>query len=200
MLVFALSQNSTAIQRQQTKFFNETSELLQSIGSSEKEFPCPNATAIQPCICTVDSSSRLNLDCSRVWDDDELNAVFLNHFPVLDFYSFEISVNPNVTQLQANCFGNVSFEMIMLSNTAINLISPYALTPSQSTLNYVHINYGFLTESTFPFDELDKYTNLDVLIVDLQQLTWVPPLSSNTLTILELYGNALTSIAPGNYA
>ena len=163
-----------------------------------KNFPCPEMTAIAPCICTADTSNHLIMDCSNVTSNEELNNAFQGHFPVTDFYEFVIQNNDYFSQLQSGCFKNVTFERIFIYNTSINLVSQYALTTTGSRLTWVHIHGGFLTDSTFPFDYLSQYTNIGTLAVDYQtHLTWVPPLTSNIVNYFALNYCSITSISPG---
>ena len=95
--------------------------------------------------------------------------------------------NENFTQLQANCFGNVTFEVIDISDTEINLVSRYALATSANTLIRFYVHRGFLTDATFPFNDLAQYTKLDYLSINYQiDMVWVSPLTSNVLTHLDL--------------
>ena len=93
------------------------------IGAQARVYPCPGAADIAPCVCTVDGSN-LYMDCSAISSNEELNAVFLNDFPVPAFYEFRIDDNPFLTQLQFYCFGNVTFQRIILQYTNINYVSP----------------------------------------------------------------------------
>ena len=197
----ASPQDSSSIQKQDsTKDLSYKSvKVPPSAEVLEKEYPCPEDADIAPCVCWVDSSSRLFLDCSNITSNEALNEVFLNPFPDTEFYEFLISSNNNFTQLQSNCFGNVSFERIVILDTSINLVSHFALTSSERRLSHVHIYKGFLTESTFPFNHLSEYTSLRYLDIEAQnELVWVPPLTSSTLDYLALYGCSVASISPGN--
>ena len=163
-----------------------------------KTFPCPDPSAITPCICSVDGYNHLNMDCSNITSDDNLKQVFSSDFPVKEFYEFLIERNEHLSQLGANVFGNVTFERIYIRVTNVTLVSYYALGASSSRLNYVSITSGQLTESTFPFNSLDEYTNLDTLIISGHpDFIFMPPLTSNTITTLMLENDAMPSITPG---
>ena len=58
------------------------------IGPQPREFPCPDAAEIAPCICWTGEQSRLNLDSSNITSNEALNTVFLNPFPVKNFLGF----------------------------------------------------------------------------------------------------------------
>ena len=161
-------------------------------------FPCPEAADIAPCICYIDGSNRLNMDCSNITSNEELNSVFLGDIPSTEFYRFKIYDNTFITQLQGSCFGNVTFERIEIVNTNINYVSPHALNKSASTLSCIHIHGGTLTHSAFPFNDLDKYTNIDELDLDYQDLAVIPLMSSNTLTILAFDFSSVSSFSQGN--
>ena len=169
------------------------------IGPQSRVFPCPEAADIAPCVCTVDVNSSLNMDCSAITSNEDLNTVFLSDFPVPTFKDFMIGNNTYFTELQSNCFGNVTFQRIIILDTNINYVSPNALENSAGTLNYIYIRGGSLTDSTFPFNSIFQYTNLDSLYINTQaQLNWVPAMTSNILTNLGLYYSPIDSFAPGN--
>ena len=169
------------------------------VEASPKNYPCPEATDIDPCICTVDTEGFLYMDCSSVLSNEELNNVFTNEFPVNKFEEFRLTNNDYFTQLQVNCFGNVTFSRIWISNTNIDFVSSFALASSAERLNYIHIFGGFLTDQQFPFIYLDTYTNLTHLEVSGQvNLTLIPLLTSNTLTDLEMEFCAIANISQGN--
>ena len=166
---------------------------------AQSEAPCPEAASIAPCRCSV-ITPGLQMDCSDVTSDEELNAAFLSYFPVTDFYLFKLFDNVAVKQLQANCFSNVTFDTISIYNTSINMISGDALALSGSyNLESISIEGGYLTESTFPFDYLYQWEKLEYLSVTEQsQMTAVPTITSNWLNRLHLSGSAIDSISPGN--
>lgn len=53
---------------------------LQTEASHWRKLPCPNPEDILPCTCTVDEDSRMDLDCSRVASEEELDRVFSSTF------------------------------------------------------------------------------------------------------------------------
>lgn len=169
------------------------------IGAHLKDYPCPEAADIVPCTCMVDVDRNLNMDCSAITSNEELNAVFLSDIPVPDFHEFKILDNDYFTQLQPNCFANVTFEKINIQHTNIDFVSPAALSTSASKLWYIDIDNGLLTESTFPFESIHQYTNLEYLYVDHQwDMVTVPALASSTLALLRFDGCSLASLSPGN--
>ena len=168
------------------------------ITKSLRAFPCPNATDILPCECGVNTASQMIIDCSNVTSNEELNSVFLKHFPVTEFFLFSLFNNDNVTQLQANCFQDISFERIEIYNTPLNLVSQYALDSSANTLSYLFIRIGQLSDSTFPWHDLARYTKLDFVNIDYHDpLTWLPPLTSDAITTLRLSDSSIAALAPG---
>ena len=159
---------------------------------------CPDAAAIAPCECSVDTSDQLNMVCSSITSDAQLFDVFRNDFPEPNFHEFRLYLNPNFTQLGTNIFGNVTFQKIDIFDTNINLVSEYALLSSANSLYYIRIDYGHLTENTFPFSSVKDYPNLESLIVANQRdLTVIPPITSNSLTRLNLGVDSISSILPG---
>ena len=165
-------------------------------------FPCPEAHDIAPCVCTIDEELQLTIDCTNITDNEELNSVFRRDFPVTTFHEFRM-VNPlgDFNELQANCFGNVTFERIYMDGANISLVSQYALASSESRLNYIFINGGFLTEDTFPWGYLDEYIDLDTLSITYQhQLTWLPKMVSASMTYFGLFRGSVDTLTPGNYS
>ena len=172
--------------------------LSLNVGGHDKAFPCPNASAIAPCVCSTDLEGRLYLDCSRITSNQELEGVFLNFFPVKEFHEFKIVSNDFITELGDDVFQDVSFEHIYIQYTNINSVSQSALTSSETRLDWVLISYGNLTQDTFPLDSLWKYTNMTTLFLEHQAgITSVPLMTSDTLPEISFYGCSISTITPG---
>ena len=164
----------------------------------QKVYPCPEADDIMPCVCTVDSSNRLSLDCSNITSNTELNNIFTKDFPVSEFYEFKIDSNEYITELGPNVYQNVTFERINIWETNIHSISENALATSAARLNYIYINRGLLNETSFPFHRLADYVVLDNLYLDVQrEMTAVPIMSSDSVTGISFYASSIATITPG---
>lgn len=160
--------------------------------------PCPEASAISPCICKLDDFDRLILDCSNISSNEELAGVFLNDFGVYKFFELRIFDNENLTEFGENVFEGVSFESFNIVDTNISYVSEKAFTSSENTVDHIHMHEGFLNDSSFPFRELRNFTNITSLGIDRQsELTIVPLLVSNSLTFFACDRSSVSSIMEG---
>ena len=172
---------------------------VSSVGALEKAFPCPDATAIAPCVCTANEEGLLTLNCSGVESNAALNAVFLNEFPVKEFYKFYVEENENLTELGTDVFQDVTFEVIdVIKSDNINLVSVYALEASKDRLKTIRISNGKLDENSFPLYNLQNYPVLDYLHLNYQrELTVLPPLISESMLDFSIYGASVSTLDPG---
>ncbi|XP_050731152.1 oplophorus-luciferin 2-monooxygenase non-catalytic subunit-like [Eriocheir sinensis] len=180
-----------------------------SLAEPKNEYPCPEVADISPCVCTqVDL--ELNLDCSRVADDTQLEQVFQADFPFNNFSMLTIIANPedpriNIVTLGADTFQDVTFANIHISHTNLEFIYPTAFDKSAPRLETLIVTDSFL--QLFPFDLVDYAPLLTDLRVFRNNLIHMPEMSSDTLTFLEVaynpglqYGDhALKSLANLEY-
>ena len=147
-------------------------------------FPCPVATDIAPCVCTVTDTNELMMDCSAVESDAQLAAVFSKTFPVKEFLQFQIVSNNNIHFL-ADIFNGVSFRLIYLSSVPnLAQITSGAFADSKYSLESISILITALTEVTFPFSTLNEYTKLTYLQISASNITFLPAFNSSSLQTL----------------
>ena len=164
---------------------------------SGKAFPCPNSTAIAPCVCEISEASELILDCSGGESLDQLSEIFRQNFPVKQFDEFWIQDNDNIHYL-ADIFNGLSFRFIFLNNMSnLTEISNFAFYDSRSTLENMYIDVSNLDESTFPFSNLGQYTELNSLTIATSNLTSWPLFSSSSIKHVNFFGNHITALPAG---
>lgn len=164
---------------------------------SVQDFPCPNATDIAPCLCSVTESNELDLDCSSVESYNQLTEVFRQDFPVKEFNEFRIENNDNIQYL-ADIFRGVSFRYIFL-NIMQNLIQieNYAFFDSRNTLENIYISRTALDEKHFPFDTLDQFVTLSSLSVTRSNVTYWPAFNSTSIKSISFSSNYVSALPSG---
>ena len=153
-----------------------------SVNADNSSFPCPASDTITPCTCELTSASQeLNLNCSDVESLEQMAEVFMQYFPVKEFYMLQIWNNFNIQYL-TDVFNGVSFTYISLFNLP-NLaeISNYAFFDSLNSLVTMYIYTSALDENTFPFSTLDQFSRLSYLRIAESNFSYWPVFSSLTL-------------------
>lgn len=164
---------------QQTKYVENT---LEADDKNNKQFPCPEYSAITPCECSYDESDNLYMNCTDVESEEQLVSVFQAEFPFKTFKSFYMGPNAGI-KFFGDIFNDVTFEEVeVVRATNLELVSQYWLYGSRDTLRYLAITHSKLHSETFPFISMDAYTKLETLYITYANLTMVPPLHSETLT------------------
>ena len=159
-----------------------------------KEFPCPNATDIAPCICT-ESTDGLVLNCDNVTSDQQFADVFQANFPVTEFFKLNIISAPitilNITKL--------TFQVVDIKFCPIEWVSQYFLRENTNTLESLTIRDALLTQDTFAISEIEHMTKLRYLNLYYNIFTFIPPLKSPSMEEFRIGYNNLSSISPGEY-
>lgn len=163
----------------------------ESVAAPKSDFPCPEAADIAPCVCS-EVGQELNLDCSNVIDDTQLQTVFKANFPFYNFTQLTIAANSgdpriNIVNLIENTFQNISFSSIRISHTALTSIYPTVFDKSAPRLESLVVTDNFLT--IFPFDVVDYAPFLTYLTVYRNNIIHMPEISSTSLTYLEIAYN-----------
>ncbi|KAK3894595.1 hypothetical protein Pcinc_001643 [Petrolisthes cinctipes] len=163
-----------------------------------REWPCPVAADLDPCVCTTDADLNLYLDCSDITSTSQLQDVFTRTiFPFSDF--MDLTINPaeshnEFTKILAGTFGLVTFQNILISNTLIDTIEEEALVYSHSTLGNLEVSNNNLQE--FPFETLYLFEVLRELRMANNKLNSLPDIQSETLILLDLSGNLGLTLTP----
>lgn len=165
---------------------------LQPDGSHWRKLPCPNPEDILPCTCTADEDNAMDLDCSRVASEDELERVFLSTFPFTTFRNFTVVDNTYLKTLRNQALGIASFTGVYIMNSVLEVVEPDALSSSFATARVVNMQNNSI--SSFPFETLPSFTSLLELGLSDNSLTF-PALESETLLVLDLSNNQIQNVA-----
>ncbi|XP_050731150.1 oplophorus-luciferin 2-monooxygenase non-catalytic subunit-like [Eriocheir sinensis] len=162
-----------------------------SLAEPKSAFPCPEVIDISPCVCTL-FGVDLQLDCSKVADNTQLEQVFQADFPFKNFSLLTIIANPEdprigIVTLDENTFQDITFANIHISHTNLEFIYPTAFDKSAPMLETLIVTDSFL--QLFPFDLVDYAPFLTDLRVFRNNLIHMPEMSSDTLTYLEVAYN-----------
>ncbi|XP_045130391.1 oplophorus-luciferin 2-monooxygenase non-catalytic subunit-like isoform X2 [Portunus trituberculatus] len=171
------------------------SSSLELLGNNELQFAtsCPNDADIRPCECIVSSDGfSLDMDCSKVQDEEQLKAVFQADFPTSAFRRFTIHQNKQLRILRDGTFNYVTFEEIWITDGILEKIEDAALSDSASTARNLIFNLNNI--SIFPFSILSNFEELLSLDLRVNNLQGFPKLTSSTLKILYLSHNPLGSL------
>ena len=157
---------------------------------------CPLAEDIAPCVCWDYGSLDLEMDCTFVTSEQELEQAFMADFPITRFGLFYMEDNPYIKNL-GNILNGVSFRAIEIYNTPLEFISEYFLMDSFTSLSNILIVNTSLTTDNFPFLTLGNYQRLTSMILDQNDISWTPVLHSDSLTLLMLSHGNISEISVG---
>ncbi|XP_068223712.1 oplophorus-luciferin 2-monooxygenase non-catalytic subunit-like [Palaemon carinicauda] len=149
---------------------------------------CPDPTAISPCSCSL-SSEGLNLDCSAVASEEELETALAAEFPSKDFYLFGVYGNSNLKVIHQGIFRDLTFQVIEIKVGYLEEIELGAFNGSAFTLQGINLFNNEI--SSFPFEEIESYQKLLSLEMTYNNLSSFPVLKSSTLLTLDLSKNPL---------
>ncbi|CAG0896790.1 unnamed protein product [Darwinula stevensoni] len=105
---------------------------------------------------------------------------------------FELSNSMDITELSDDVFGDLSFQVIMVGNTAVKRIHPSVILSSEDRLVNFTIRNSPLEE--FPFYLLPRFPRLKILSLVNNSLTSVPELRSESLQLLSISRNKITRL------
>ncbi|XP_071532320.1 oplophorus-luciferin 2-monooxygenase non-catalytic subunit-like [Panulirus ornatus] len=157
-----------------------------------REWPCPIATDIYPCVCTADEYYNLSIDCSQVISDTQLEKVFEAQFPFKRFLEFRIDHDPEdpntaFSSIGAGTFADISFERVIIRGTELRSVHDETFANSQGTLKHLDLSKNKLDD--FPFESIALYSLLSTFILDDNVFTFLPPILSNSLKVVSVSGN-----------
>ncbi|CAL4208524.1 unnamed protein product [Meganyctiphanes norvegica] len=155
------------------------------------EPPCPDDEDIAPCVCRYDSwANAIDLECSAVESEEQLKQIFKADFPLKNFRKFFVEKNDNIKVLEVGVFNGISFEVIDIINSHLEVIELNALDSCYETVTMIHLVGNKVT--SFPFDELSYFSKLRTFDVSGNSLSMIPADAFNGLTALwhlDLSGN-----------
>lgn len=165
---------------------------LQSPSVEATKLGCPVDTDIAPCICSVDSATaEINMDCSAVLGESELKRIFATDFLFPDLHKLVIQgteINPVPIQtLEADTFGKVSFNHVVISNTDLRSVASSAFANSFPTIETMDVSNNRIP--FFPFEILAQCEKLTTLDIRNNVLEHVSLLHSNSLRFFDASGN-----------
>ncbi|CAG0886251.1 unnamed protein product [Darwinula stevensoni] len=133
------------------------------------------------------------VDCSCAKTEAEISKNFSRvPSPSTELLKFFLRGNALVKEIPDGVFRDVSFEHIIVNNTALRKIHPNALLPSKDRLVELTIQYSLLED--FPFQFLPKLSRLRFLHLQTNSLTSVPAIKSASLEVLSLSFNHISRI------
>nr|XP_053653787.1 oplophorus-luciferin 2-monooxygenase non-catalytic subunit-like isoform X1 [Cherax quadricarinatus] len=157
-----------------------------------RAIPCPPDADILPCVCTVQSSVDMYMDCSAVTSSEELRTIFSINFPFVNFIRLDIIGNTALTELRAGDLGPTTYKEIYITGGVLEIIDENALSGSYSTLTTLDLQSNELT--SFQFDEISSFEALHTLRVDDNDFKIFPDISSTSLLFLSFGSNPLGAI------
>ncbi|XP_047472209.1 oplophorus-luciferin 2-monooxygenase non-catalytic subunit-like [Penaeus chinensis] len=165
---------------------------LHTEASHWRKLPCPNPEDILPCTCTADQDNRVDLDCSLVASEEELERVFSAIFPFSTFRNFTLVDNAYLKTLTDQSLGIASFTGVYIMNSVLERVESNALLNSSGTAQVINMQNNLL--SSFPFETLSSFSSLVELDLSDNKLAF-PALGSESLLILDLSNNLVDSVS-----
>nr|XP_045620685.1 oplophorus-luciferin 2-monooxygenase non-catalytic subunit-like [Procambarus clarkii] len=169
--------------------FNCHASGLWPHGRAPRQAECPVAEDISPCICTSYDDEFLDIDCSLVEDETQLQQVFQADFPSTVFRSFTMDNNQNVLMLEDGVFGSVTFKNLFIDHGVLEGMTEAALIGSSDTVNIISLRNNRIYN--LPFGTMDSYTVMESLDLSENLLGELPALSSHSLKVLNIHSNSL---------
>ncbi|CAG0898095.1 unnamed protein product [Darwinula stevensoni] len=153
---------------------------------------CPTQD-ISPCNCTENSNQGATVDCSSARSGAEISSALSKiSLPSSQLWVFLIQDNAAVLELKEGTFQRLSFHSIKILRSSIKSFHPSALSPLQHQLESLEISLSRLDE--FSFHNLSELHRLKELRLHNNLLTSVAAFKSDSLEILSLQNNQITSV------
>ncbi|XP_063588970.1 oplophorus-luciferin 2-monooxygenase non-catalytic subunit-like [Penaeus indicus] len=162
-----------------------------------RKLPCPNPEDIFPCTCTADESNRMDMDCSHVESEEQLERVFSSTFPFSTFRNLTVVDNVFLKTLKNQSLGIASFTSVYIINSVLEVVESHALVNSFGTAQVINMQNNLI--SSFPFEILPSFTSLLELDVSYNKLPF-PALVSQTLLVLDLSHNQAVDVSSDAFA
>lgn len=162
-------------------------------------YPCPEPIDIAPCVCTSTINEDLALDCSLVESAEQLAEVFMQDFPVKEYFQLEIVRNDKIEVL-SDIFNGVSFRNIYFFNvTNLREITSDAFADSINYLEEIYIFSSALDENTFPFNSLEEFSYLVFLTIGDSQIKVLPAFNSSSIESINFSDGNVAELPAGKY-
>ena len=181
----------------ETKFHSNVSEKKELEGewkfSDESE--CPEPNVILPCVCTIEDTANIKLECTSITTEQLFN-VFQQEFPVKNMSVLYVinSFEPLILNFSTN---QLTFEEIGFNDVGSLAIYDEFLADSSARLKELKVIHAELTSDGFPFSTLSNYKVLDYLHLSRTGLTSLPTISSASLTFINIQNHDIDTIIPG---
>ncbi|CAL4150297.1 unnamed protein product, partial [Meganyctiphanes norvegica] len=162
-------------------------------GPEPLALPCPMEEDIAPCMCHYNAYDHtMDLNCSLVSGEADLNRVFQAYFPFPSFKKLSILDNIHLKVISDGAFGNVTFETVEITSGAVRSVDANAFSKSAATLTSLNLASNHISE--FSFETLTSFSVLDSLILRHNELTMIPPLTMSKLIDLDLSENPIQAL------
>ncbi|XP_037794357.1 oplophorus-luciferin 2-monooxygenase non-catalytic subunit-like [Penaeus monodon] len=193
LLLVTFCQGSDVAGLKTPRFRNRAEES----GSIFRKLPCPNPEDIFPCTCTADEDNRMDMDCSYIEGEEQLERVFSSTFPFSTFRNFTVVDNVFLKTLGNQSLGIASFTGVYIMNSVLEVVESRALSNSFSTAQVINMQKNVI--SSFPFETLPSFTSLLELDVSYNKLPF-PALVSETLLVLDFSHNLVANVSSEAFA
>lgn len=173
-------------------------QLYIFLGDAVESWPCPDNDLIAPCICSSDSVYNLDMDCSNIMDEDQLDSIFDIIFPFDDLKEFTIDnvdLQNAIINLTINVFDDKSFQSVKIKGTTLERIEDNVFINSHSTLTALRLQNNKI--ASFPFEIIAEYSKMTILDLSGNQITALPKIRSSSLLSLVMNHNANLELSVG---
>ncbi|CAG0905448.1 unnamed protein product, partial [Darwinula stevensoni] len=110
--------------------------------------------------------------------------------------TFRLLDNDMVQELPEGVFGDVTFRIVTISNTALRHVHPQAILPLKDRIRMLEITNCALQD--FPWEIIPQLNEwLSSLFLSNNALTYVPPLQTRNLGLFHLDGNQIAKLDSG---
>ncbi|CAG0900481.1 unnamed protein product [Darwinula stevensoni] len=158
---------------------------------------CPTGE-ISPCTCN-EYLEGVEVDCTRARTSAEISlALESADWPSSRLWRFWMEGNTGVKELPEWIFGDLSFEQIIVRDSALERIDPMAILPFKSELVNISVHHSRL--KSFHFDIIPEFPRLKRLWLYGNSLSSVPAIHSKSLDILCLSTNNIKRVEQDGWA
>ena len=179
----------------ETKFHSNVSEIKELDVKLTDESVCPEPDEILPCVCTIEDTANIKLECTSITTEQLFN-VFQQEFPVKNMSVLYVinSFEPLILNFSTN---QLTFEEIGFNDVGSLAIYDEFLADSSARLKELKVIHAELTSDGFPFSTLPNYEVLDYIHLSRTGLTSLPTISSASLTFINIQNHDIDTIIPG---
>ncbi|CAG0884973.1 unnamed protein product [Darwinula stevensoni] len=169
------------------------------------EGKCPTGDVL-PCKCGSrflqdHHDGEVQLDCSSANTSEEISSASRASWPSSQLWQFRLTDNKLVEELPEGVMGDLSFQSIWVSDTALKRIHPSAILPSGDRLVNLSVENSYNPLSEFPSTVIKSLRKLEEFYCSGCNLG--PTLSngllrfrSKTLKLVVLWENGISRLGP----